>query len=108
MEFNILRCLYSNPSSTQRKLSSQLGVSLGSVNYCVNALIDKGLVKVRRFNKSSTKRKYLYLLTPEGVAEKSRLTYSFLEKKHAEYLRLQDEVESLKSELRNDNFEGDK
>ena len=108
MEFNVLRSLYSNPSFTQRKLSSHLGVSLGSVNYCVNALIDKGLVKVRRFKKSSTKQKYIYLLTPKGIVEKSRLTYSFLEKKHAEYLHLQDEIESLKSELTDDNFEGDK
>ena len=108
MEFNVLRSLYSNPSLTQRKLSSHLGVSLGSVNYCINALIDKGLVKIRQFKKSSTKQKYLYLLTPEGVAEKSRLTLTFLERKHAEYLRLQDEIESLKSELTVDNFEVDK
>ena len=108
MEFNVLRSLYSNPGFTQRKLSSHLGVSLGSVNYCINALIDKGLVKVRRFKNSSTKQKYLYILTPEGVVEKSRLTFSFLEKKHAEYLRLQNEIESLKSELMDDNFESDK
>lgn len=108
MEFNVLRSLYSNPSLTQRKLSSHLGVSLGSVNFCINALIDKGLVKVRRFKNSSTKQKYLYLLTPEGVVVKSRLTFSFLEKKHAEYLRLQNEIESLKSELMDDNFEVDK
>jgi EPS-associated MarR family transcriptional regulator len=104
MEFNVLRSLYSNPSLTQRKLSSHLGVSLGSVNYCINALIDKGLVKVRRFKNSSTKQKYLYLLTAEGVVEKSRLTFAFLERKHAEYLRLQDEIESLKSELMDDKF----
>ena len=104
MEFNVLRSLYSNPGFTQRKLSSHLGVSLGSVNYCINALIDKGLVKVRRFKNSSTKQKYLYLLTPEGVIEKSRLTFAFLEKKHAEYLRLQDEIENLKSELMDDRF----
>lgn len=108
MELNVLRSLHSNPGFTQRKLSSHLGVSLGSVNYCVNALIDKGLLKVRRFKNSSTKQKYLYLLTPEGVVEKSRLTFAFLERKHAEYLRLQDEIESLKSELTDDNFEGDK
>ena len=105
MEFNVLRSLYSNPSFTQRKLSSHLGVSLGSVNYCINALIDKGLLKVRRFKNSSTKQKYLYLLTPEGVIEKSRLTLSFLERKNAEYLRLQDEIESLKSELTDNQVE---
>ena len=108
MEFNVLRSLYSNPSFTQRKLSSHLGVSLGSVNYCINALIDKGLLKVRRFKNSSTKQKYLYLLTPEGVVEKSRLTFSFLEKKHAEYLRLQNEIESLKFELTDNQVESDK
>ena len=106
MEFNVLRCLYSNPYFTQRKLSSHLGVSLGSINYCINALIDKGLIKVRRFKKSSSKQKYLYLLTPDGVFEKSRLTFSFLEKKHSEYLRLQDEIKSLKSELTDNKFKG--
>ena len=108
MEFNVLRSLYSNPSFTQRKLSSHLGVSLGSVNYCINALVDKGLVKVRRFNKSSTKQKYLYLLTPEGVVEKTRLTFAFLERKHAEYHRLQIEIKSLKAELMHDNIESEK
>ena len=108
MEFNVLRSLYSNPGFTQRKLSSHLGVSLGSVNYCVNALIDKGLLKVRRFKNSSTKQRYIYILTPEGIVEKSRLTLSFLERKHAEYLHLQDEIETLKSELTLDNFESDK
>ena len=108
MEFKVLRSLYSNPGFTQRKLSSHLGVSLGSVNFCINALIDKGLLKVRRFKNSSTKQKYLYLLTPEGVLEKSRLTFSFLEKRHAEYLRLQNEIESLKSELMDNQFESDK
>ena len=108
MEFNVLRSLYSNPGFTQRMLSSHLGVSLGSVNYCINALIDKGLVKVRRFKKSSSKQKYLYLLTPEGVVEKSRLTFLFLEKKHAEYLRLQNEIESLKFELKDNQVESDK
>ena len=108
MELNILRSLYSNPGFTQRKLSSHLGVSLGSVNFCINALIDKGYLKVRRFKNSSTKHKYLYLLTSEGVFEKSRLTFSFLEKKHAEYLRLQKEIESLKSELTDVNFQVDK
>ena len=108
MEFNVLRSLYSNPGFTQRKLSSHLGVSLGSINYCVNALIDKGLLKVRRFKNSSTKQRYIYILTPEGIVEKSRLTLSFLERKHAEYLHLQDEIETLKSELTLDNFESDK
>ena len=107
-EFNVLRSLYYNPGLSQRKLSSHLGVSLGSVNYCINALVDKGLIKVRRFKKSSNKQKYLYIITPKGVVEKSRLTLSFLEKKHAEYVRLQNEIESLKTELIDYNFEDDK
>lgn len=108
MEFNILRILYSDPAYTQRKLSSNLGVSLGSVNYCINALVNKGLIKVQRFTKSSTKQKYLYIVTPEGIIEKSRLTLSFLERKHAEYLRIQNEIESLKSELVDNQFVSDK
>ena len=106
MEFNV--CVVYQPRFTPRKLSSHLGVSLGSVNYCINALIDKGLLKVRRFKNSSTKQRYIYLLTPEGILEKSRLTLSFLEKKHTEYVRLQNEIESLKTELMDDNFEDDK
>ena len=86
MELNVLRSLYYNPGFTQRKLSSHLGVSLGSVNYCINALIDKGLVTSLLINRHQ--QKYLYLLTPEGVFEKPRSHFHF-RKKHAEYLRLQ-------------------
>ena len=107
MEFNVLRSLYSNPGFTQRKLSSHLGVSLGSINYCINALIDKGLLKVSRFNKSTSKQKYLYILTPEGVIEKSRLTFAFIEKKHSEYLRLQNEIQCLKNELIDYKFDSE-
>lgn len=104
-EFNVLRSLHSNPNFTQRKLSSHLGISLGSVNYCLNALIGKGLVKVKRFKKSSNKQKYLYLLTPEGIVQKSQLTLTFLALKHNEFVRLQNEINKLKSELMNDELE---
>lgn len=106
IELNILRSLHSHPEFTQRKLSSQLGVSLGSINYCINALVDKGFVKVDSFKKASTKKKYLYLLTRKGILEKTRSTIRFLEKKHSEYIQLQNEIESLKSELSEVQHEG--
>ena len=105
VKLNILRSLYSNPDSTQRKLSSNLGVSLGSVNYCIKALVDKGFLKVQKFKNSKTKQKYFYILTSKGIIEKTRLTFSFLEKKHAEYLLLYHEIEKLKSELKDNNSE---
>ena len=74
MEFNVLRSLYSNPSFTQRKLSSHLGVSLGSVNYCINALIDKGLVKVRRF-KNLQLSKNIYTFSLQRVLLRSRVSH---------------------------------
>ncbi len=75
-----------------------LGMSLGGINFCLNALIEKGFVKVTNFQKSKNKFGYVYLLTPRGIAEKASLTRGFLQKKMNEYVELRDEIEALKAE----------
>jgi len=88
-----------NPQDTQRAIASELGVSLGSVNYCIKALINKGFLKVENFRKSSNKLGYAYLLTPSGIGEKANLTVSFLRRKQQEYNRLEREIAELQEEV---------
>lgn len=97
--FRVLRALDENPDITQRELAQKLGVSVGSLNYCLKALIEKGLVKMQNFNQSKNKFGYIYILTPRGVAEKAALTGNFLKRKLIEYSVLRVEIESLQTEL---------
>ena len=99
--FRILRILQDNPDLTQREIAKQLGMSVGGLNYCLKALIDKGFVKMGNFQKSKNKFKYVYLLTPQGIAAKVALTSSFLHCKMREYEALRVEIESLKTEKAN-------
>ena len=99
-EYTVLKILKDNPAMTQRQLSKELGLSLGKTNYVLHALIDKGLMKLSNFKRSDNKVGYLYLLTPEGVEEKSILAKNFLERKSAQYNKLKEEIEILKSELK--------
>ena len=96
----IFREINRSPEMTQREISSRLGISLGKVNFLINALIQKGFVKVENFKKSSSKSKYLYCLTPRGIEEKSRMTYLFLKKKMREYEHLELEIQQLREEMR--------
>ncbi len=96
--FRIMRILQENPDLTQRELAEKLGMSVGGLNYCLNALIDKGLVKMQNFSQSKNKFGYVYLLTPKGISEKITLTSKFLERKQAEYEALKAEIESLKAQ----------
>ena len=98
-EYALLKILKDNPAMTQRQLSKELGLSLGKTNYVLHALIDKGLMKLSNFKRSNNKVGYLYILTPEGVEEKSILAKNFLERKSDQYNRLKKEIETLKSEL---------
>ena len=74
-------------------------MGLGTINFCFQALVEKGLVKMQNFSQSKNKLRYAYLLTPAGMAEKSKLTAEFLKRKVAEYETLQAEIESLKAEI---------
>lgn len=95
---NVLRLLAVSPRLSQREVASAVGVSVGKVNYCLRALIGKGLVKAKNYRKSSNRLAYLYLLTPAGVAAKADLTRRFLARKVKEYEALRQEIEELKSE----------
>jgi EPS-associated MarR family transcriptional regulator len=94
----LLRTLESNPAISQREISKRLGVSLGKVNYCLNALVEKGCLKVNNFRNSGNKLAYAYLLTPQGVDEVARMTVEFLRCKISEYEQLRCEIEALKQE----------
>jgi EPS-associated MarR family transcriptional regulator len=100
--FRIMRILQTNPDLTQRELAAQLGMSASGLNYCLNALIDKGHVKMDNFTASKNKLKYVYLLTPSGIAEKISLTARFLKRKMQEYDALKVEIEGLKAEANAD------
>ena len=90
---NILRKLNLDPNISQRKLASDLGISLGKLNYCLKALKNKGLIKIENFKKNEQKINYLYLLTPKGISEKTKLTLNFMKRKMAEYDELKSEIE---------------
>ncbi|MDC0587000.1 MarR family EPS-associated transcriptional regulator [Gammaproteobacteria bacterium] len=94
-----LKILKDNPKMTQRQLAKELGISLGKTNYIINALIDRGWVKLSNFKRSDNKLGYLYLITPEGMTKKSILAQNFLVRKSKEYNRLREEIEILKNEL---------
>jgi EPS-associated MarR family transcriptional regulator len=98
-QLGVMRLLQDNPELSQRQLAEELGVSVGSVNYCVKALIDKGWVKLGNFQKNPNKLGYVYLLTPKGVSAKARLTKLFLQRKLVEYEALRAEIESLEMEV---------
>jgi len=96
--YGLLKTLEDNPGLSQRDLAKRLGVSLGKVNFCLNALIEKGCLKVNNFRNSDNKLAYAYLLTPQGVEQKARMTVEFLQIKMREYERLRTEIEELQRE----------
>jgi len=98
IRLDLLRKLESNPYLTQRELSRDIGVSLGKVNYCMKKLTEKGLIKLTNFTHNPNKMGYTYLLTPSGIEEKSRLTFSFLKRKVIEYEILKKEINALQLE----------
>ena len=94
----ILKHIQTNPDVSQRQLAEELGVSVGKVNYCLRALIDKGFVKAGNFKRNTDKLSYLYLLTPKGIEEKASLTTNFLKRKIAEHEKITQEIEQLKQD----------
>ena len=103
--FRLMQILHANPDISQREMAKALGISFGGVNYCLNALMAKGLVKVQNFSQSQNKFGYVYLLTPAGIAEKMALTGSFLKRKMDEYEALRVEIDTLQSEIEAKNSE---
>ncbi len=97
--FRVLSLLAPNPDMSQRDLAKALGVSLGGVNYSLKALMERGMVKVQNFSRSERKLAYAYVLTPHGLAEKTKLTARFLKRKMDEYEALKAEIDSLQVAL---------
>lgn len=98
--FRVLRLLQENPELSQREIADATGISVGSAHYMLNALIDRGLVKLGNFSASDDKRRYAYILTPKGLAEKAAITGRFLSRKLEEYEALKREIEELKVGMR--------
>ena len=90
--FNVLRKIQKKPESTQRQLAEDLGFSLGKLNYCLKALKVKGLVKISNFKKNPNKSNYIYILTPKGITQKTKLTINFMKRKMKEYEELKKEI----------------
>ena len=91
--FEVLRKINNKPDSTQRELAKELGFSLGKLNYCLKALKEKGLVKINNFSKNPNKLGYIYVLTPKGIQQKTKLTLDFMKRKMNEYDELRKEIE---------------
>lgn len=100
IRYRLLKQLEQNPDISQRELAREFGVSLGKINYCLRALMEKGWIKAANFKNSQNKRGYLYQLTPHGLDAKARLTFQFLKIKQAEYAAMKTELEMLRKELR--------
>jgi len=97
--FRLMKILEANSDLSQREMGKLLGLSFGGINYCLNALVAKGLVKIENFSQNQNKFGYVYLLTPSGIAEKAAMTSSFLKRKMDEYEALKLEIATLKSEI---------
>lgn len=97
--YKVLKLLDANPNLSQRALAKELGVSLGSANYCLKALIERGLIKASNFKNSQNKQAYAYFLTPQGIEDKARVTVRFLKHKLAEHQALQSQIEQLRQEV---------
>lgn len=99
VRFRVMRLLQENPEMSQRDIAAAVGISVGGVHYCLNALIDKGMVKLGNFSAAQDKRRYAYILTPKGLSEKAALTSRFLKRKMEEYEALKEEIDALQNEM---------
>jgi EPS-associated MarR family transcriptional regulator len=97
--YKLLKLIEANPAMQQREMAEAMGVSLGKANYCLQALVQKGLVKIDNFRRNDNKLAYSYLLTPRGFDEKARLTVSFLKQKIVEYEAIRNEIEELRRDV---------
>jgi EPS-associated MarR family transcriptional regulator len=104
--FRVMRILQENPDLTQRELAEKLGISVGGLNYCLKALMERGLVKMKNFATSKNKFGYIYVITPSGMAKKAAITHMFLQRKMDEYDALKAEIEALRSEVEKPGGEG--
>jgi EPS-associated MarR family transcriptional regulator len=102
VRYKLLKLLKPNPELSQREVARELGISLGKVNYCLQALVEKGWIKVANFKNSKNKSAYMYLLTPRGIEEKARVTAEFLRYKLQEHRALTAEIDQIRDEVERD------
>jgi EPS-associated MarR family transcriptional regulator len=103
--YKLFKALETAPDNSQRQLAEELGFSLGKLNYCLKALIDKGLVKAENFRQAKNKRRYIYQLTPAGLKEKAAVTIRFLKQKQNEYEKIKLEINQLQKEVKKEAVE---
>jgi EPS-associated MarR family transcriptional regulator len=106
--YRLLKLVESNPNLTQREMAAKMGLSLGKFNYCLKELVKKGIVKIDRFTSSDNKAAYMYLLTPRGIEEKTKITARFLKRKMKEYEEIKQQIEELNGEMAQLRSENDK
>ncbi len=99
INYRLLKLLEQNPNLTQRQMAEEMGLSLGKFNYCLKELVKKGIVKIERFRSSDNKAGYMYLLTPRGIEENTKVTTNFLKRKMVEYEVLKREIHELSQEI---------
>lgn len=99
IRLKLLKLLDNEPSLTQREMNKRMGVSLGKINYCLSALVERGLIRVERFKKHKNKSAYIYRLTPKGLEEMANLTLAFLKIRIKEYALIRKEIESLSEQI---------
>lgn len=104
IKLSLMRLLQENPQLTQREMNQKMGVSLGKINYCISALVQKGMIKIERFKKKKNKSAYIYHLTPSGIEELASLTLFFLKIKLKEYDRIKMEIKSLSKQINEMDF----
>ena len=103
IHYRLLKILEADPNLTQRQMAGEMGLSLGKFNYCLKELVKKGFVKIERFTSSENKAAYMYILTPHGIEEKSRITVSFLKRKMQEFEAIKQQIETLQQEVEDEN-----
>ena len=99
IRYRLLKLLAANPNLTQRQMAEEIGISLGKFNYCLKEMVKKGIVRIERFKSSENKTAYMYLLTPRGIEEKTKITSRFLKRKMIEYEELKREIQELSREV---------
>ena len=100
IHYKVMDLVHKNSDITQRELSNKLGISLGSIHYCLKALVHRGWIKAENFKHNPKKSGYIYLLTPEGITRKSKLAIEFLRRKKEEFQRIKSEIDELSESLR--------
>ena len=99
IRYRLFKLLDDDPNLTQRQMAEKMGISLGKFNYCLKKLVQKGFVKINRFTSSDNKAAYMYILTPNGVEQKAKITVNFLKRKMNEYKKIKQEIEELKKDV---------